>query len=159
MSRSDFPPDLLAGEPPLPRPAPRRRPGRLLVAFCLGVAATLGWQSYGDAAREIIANSSPQLSWLAPQAAAAQTAGAAPAVATAALDPQELKTMALGLATVRQRVDQLAAQVAAGQQQITRDFTTKLQAAEQDILEKIPAPSPPAAPPRRPAPAPAAPPR
>jgi len=42
---------------------------RFLIAFCIGVAATLAWQSYGDAAREIIASSHPQLGWLAPQAA------------------------------------------------------------------------------------------
>src|SRR5229473_3970210 len=42
---------------------------RVLVPFCIGVAATLTWQSYGDAAREMIANSSPQLGWLGPQAA------------------------------------------------------------------------------------------
>src|SRR6516164_439916 len=40
---------------------------RFLVTFCVGVAATLAWQSYGDAAREMIASSSPQLGWLAPQ--------------------------------------------------------------------------------------------
>jgi hypothetical protein len=154
-TRSEFPADLLAGEPSIPRPAPRRRPARLLIAFCVGIAATLAWQSYGDAAREIVANLSPQLSWLAPQAAVAQTAGPTTAMATASLDPQELRTMSLGLVAVRQRVDQLAAQIAAGQEQMTRDFTMKLQAAEQDILEKVSTPpQPAAAPPRRPAPPP-----
>jgi hypothetical protein len=42
---------------------------RFLIAFCIGVAATLAWQSYGDAVRKMIANSSPQLGSLAPQAA------------------------------------------------------------------------------------------
>jgi hypothetical protein len=153
-TRSEFPADLLAGEPSVRRPAPRRRPARLLITFCTGVVATLAWQSYGDAAREIIANLSPQLGWLAPQAAVAQTAGATTPAATAALDPQELRTMSLGLAAVRQRVDQLAAEIAAGQEQMARDFTVKLQAAEQDILEKVsaPPPQPAAAAPRRPAP-------
>jgi len=36
------------------------------IAFCLGVAATSGWQSYGDAARGVIANWSEQFGWLAP---------------------------------------------------------------------------------------------
>ena len=40
-----------------------------LIAFCSGVAATLAWQSYGGAARKMIASSSPQLGWSAPQAA------------------------------------------------------------------------------------------
>ncbi len=153
-TRSDFPADLLAGEPSVaPRP-PRRRSLRVLIAFCIGVAATLAWQSYGDAAREMIANSYPQLGWLAPQAAAAQAAPATIAAATASLDQQELKSVSLGLAAVRQRVDQLAAQVAAGQEQMTRDFTAKLHAVERDILDKISAPQPAATPARKPAPPP-----
>jgi hypothetical protein len=96
---------------------------RFLIAVGIGVAATLAWQSYGDAAREIIASSYPQLGWRAPQAAAAQAAPTTIAAATASLDLQELRTVSLGLAAVRQRVDQLAAQVAAGQEQMTRDFT------------------------------------
>jgi hypothetical protein len=156
-TRSEFPADLLAGEPSVARPPPRKRPLRFLIAFCIGVAATLAWQSYGDAAREIIANSYPQLGWLAPQAAAAQAAPTTIAAATASLDQQELKAVSLGLAAIRQRVDQLAAQVAAGQEQMTRDFTARLHAAEQDILDKISAPQPAAAPARKPAPAQAAP--
>jgi hypothetical protein len=42
---------------------------RFLIAFCIGVAATLAWQSYGDATRKMIASSSPQLGRSAPQAA------------------------------------------------------------------------------------------
>jgi hypothetical protein len=153
-TRSEFPPDLLAGERSA-EPPPRKRSLRVLIAFGIGIVATLAWQSYGDAAREIIANSYPQLGWLAPQAAAAQAAPATIAAATASLDEQALKTMSLSLAAVRQQVDQLAAQVAAGQDQMTRDFTTKLHAAEQDILDRISTPPPPpAAPARKPAPPP-----
>jgi hypothetical protein len=152
-TRSEFPTDMLAGEPSFPRPSSRKRPARFLITFCLGIAATLAWQSYGDRARGIIANLSPQLGWLAPQAALAQPAAATAAVATPSVDQQEFKAISLNLAAVRQRVDQLAAQVAAGQDQVTRDFTMKLQAAEQDILGKLPATAqqPPAAPARRPA--------
>src|SRR5215831_18416340 len=42
---------------------------RFLITFCSGVAATLAWQSYGDAARKMFASSSPQLGWSAPQVA------------------------------------------------------------------------------------------
>jgi hypothetical protein len=42
---------------------------RFLIVFCLGVAATLACQSYGDAARQMIASSSPRFGWLAPRAA------------------------------------------------------------------------------------------
>jgi hypothetical protein len=37
---------------------------RFVIAFCLGVAATSGWQSYG--AREMIANWAEQFGWLGP---------------------------------------------------------------------------------------------
>ena len=32
---------------------------RFLITLCIGVAGTLAWQSYGDAAREMIASASP----------------------------------------------------------------------------------------------------
>ena len=134
-TRSDFPPELLAGEPSVQRLPPRRRPLRFLFAVGIGVAATLAWQSYGDAAREMIANSYPQLGWLAPSAAAAQAAPTTIAAATASLDQQDLKAMSLNLAAVRQRVDQVAAQVAAGQEQMTREIT-KLQEIAQYALYK-----------------------
>src|SRR5260370_34499196 len=41
---------------------------RVLVPLCIGVAATLTWQSYSDSGRQIIAHWSPQRGWLAPQA-------------------------------------------------------------------------------------------
>jgi hypothetical protein len=123
---------------------------RYLITFCIGVAATLAWQSYGDAAREMIANSSPQLGWLAPQAAPlTQTAPSiVPPAAPSALSPELLQLKA-GLVAVQQSVDQLAAQIAAGQQQMAGDIAN-LQAADQDILHKISTPPPrPAAPPAR----------
>jgi hypothetical protein len=128
-------------------------PMRLLIALCIGVAVTLAWQSYGDAAREMIANSSPQLSRLAPQTAVAQAAPDTIAPTTPSHDPQEIKAISVDLAALRQRVDQLAVQIAAGQEQMARDFATKLQAAEQDILDKIPVLplQPAAAPVRKPA--------
>ena len=44
----------------------RRRPRgfrRYLVAILIGVAATLAWQSYGDAAKQLIATKAPELGW------------------------------------------------------------------------------------------------
>jgi hypothetical protein len=142
---SSFPPandDQLPSERlPLGKPASRVF-GRFLIAFCIGVAATLAWQSYGDTAREMIANSSPQLSWLAAPVA---EASAAPSP-----EKEQFKAISFGLADVRQRVDEIAAQLAAGQEQMTRDVANKLQAVEQDILDKISAPPPrPAAAPAR----------
>ena len=130
---------------------------RFLITFCIGVAAALAWQSYGDAAREMIASSSPQLGWLAPQAAPlVQTASdivARAAPPTPSPDLQQLKAMSLDLAAVRQNVEQLAAQFAAGQQQMAGDIAT-LQVAQQDILHKIspPPPRPAAVPARKPVP-------
>jgi cell division septation protein DedD len=51
------------------RPPRRASFVRFLVAFGVGVAATLAWQSYGAAARKMVASWSPQLRWPAPQAA------------------------------------------------------------------------------------------
>jgi hypothetical protein len=153
-TRSEFPEDLLAGEPSVQRTALRKRGSlaRVLMTFCVGVAATLAWQSYGDAAREMVASKYPQLGWLAPEAAVAQTAPETIVPGASSPDPQELKAISLGLAAVRQRVDQLAA----GQEQMTRVFTTKVQTAEQNILDKISAspPQPAAAPARKPVPPP-----
>src|SRR5262249_2765367 len=36
---------------------------RYLVAGLIGVAATLAWQSYGDAGKQVIATKAPELAW------------------------------------------------------------------------------------------------
>jgi hypothetical protein len=87
----------------------------------MGVAATLAWQSYGDVAREMIANSYPVLGWLAPQTAVAETAPdvaspTAPAIASES--QEEIRSILVNLVAVRQSVDHLAAQFVAGQQQM-----------------------------------------
>ncbi len=138
---------------------------RFLITFCVGVAATLAWQSYGDAAREMIANASPQLSWLAPQAApveqSAPDAIAPAATRAAAVDPQRLNPVSFDLDAVRQSVDRIVAgqeqitrtvdQLAAGQEQMAREIN-KLQAIEQYMLYKNS--EPPSRPAAAPAPAP-----
>src|SRR6266699_817479 len=139
------------------RPTFRKRASRALarfsIAFCIGVAATLAWQSYGDAVRKMIANSYPQLGWLAPQAEAIaqnapETIGLA-ASAALSFDPRQLNAMSLDLDTVRQSIDRIATSIAAiqeqmlrstaqltvGQEQMTREIT-KLQAVEQYVLYK-----------------------
>jgi len=137
-------------QPPAPGPVQKRRvDARSLIAFCIGVAATLAWQSYGGTAREVIASSSSQLSWLAPPAAPVAEAPVVPSP-----DQEEFKAISFGLAEVRERIDQIAAQLAAGQEQMTRDITNKLEAAKQDVVDKITSALPP-----RPAAAPARSPR
>ena len=113
------------GEQPSLRKRAARGLTRFLIIFCMGVAATLAWQAYGDATRLIIASSYPDLGWLAPQTAFAQTAPemvASTATDTKSPDWPELKTMSLSLATVRQSVDQLAAQLVASQEQMASEI-------------------------------------
>lgn len=118
---------------------PRRRGGgfsRFVMAVGIGVGSTLAWQAYGDAARERIAGAYPQLAWLAPrEAAAAASTGSAVAGRPAA--DQQLQELSLGLAAMRQRVEQLSLQVSTSQDQLTRDIVAKLQASEHDILDRI----------------------
>jgi hypothetical protein len=93
---------------------------RFLVTFCIGVAAALAWQFYGDEVREMVASSFPQLGWLAPRTTAvAQTAPemiAPPEPAGSSPDQQQLNAMSLDLEAVRQSVDRIAT----SQEQITR---------------------------------------
>ncbi len=144
----------------------------LPITLCIGVAATLAWQSRGDAARKAIASAVPQLGWMAPQAAPVMQNTPdifAPATSAApSPDQQQLTAMPLDLDAVRQSVDQIAAgqeqmtrsvdriaasqeqmartvgQLTSGQEQLTREIT-KLQAIEQYILyrnSEPPAPKP-----------------
>ena len=139
------------------QPSLRGRAARSLIIFCIGVAATLARQSYGDATREMIATSYPQLGWLAPQTAAAESTPeiTAPTAPATGLDSPELRSILVNLAAVRQSVNELAVQFAASQQQMANDIA-KLNAAQQDIFNKIssaPPPRPAAAPVRKPVPA------
>jgi len=113
---------------------------RFLITFYIGVAATLAWQSYSGAARQIIASLSPQLSWLAPQAAVAQTAPDTVEQITRSVN----RIVAASHEQIARSVDQLAAD----QVQMTREII-KLQAISQYGLYKNSEPPP------RPAPSPA----
>ncbi len=98
----------------------------LLITFCIGVAATLAWQSYGDAAREIIANAHPQLGWLVPQGEPV-TQNAADTVTVAgpaapAFDQQQLNAMSTDIETVRQSIDRIVPGIVAGQEQMARSI-------------------------------------
>ena len=129
-------PAVLKGkQPSLPR-----RAARSLIIFCMGIAAALAWQSYGDTTREMIASFYPQLGWLEPQTVGVatnpeMTSRTAPATTP---DSQELllKSILVNLAAVRQSVDRLAA----SQQQMADDIA-KLKAAEPDVLGAIPQPA------------------
>jgi hypothetical protein len=134
--------------------------GIAVITFCIGVAATLAWQSYGDAATEMIANSFPRLSWLAPRAApiAHSTPDTLATPATPPPDLQQLNAVSLDLDAVRQSVERIAAsqeqltrsvdQLTAGQERVTREIA-KLQAGEQQNLSKKSEPQPQSVPARR----------
>jgi hypothetical protein len=141
---------------------------RYLVAILIGVAATLAWQSYGDAAKQIIATRAPELGW-SPEAKQmitssiqwigltkpgagsekqapplAQTAPPAPSI-----DPAQVQQMTQNLSALRQNVEQLTA----GQDQMARQIA-RLESAVAEVIVKMPAPppQPPAAPARKPTP-------
>ena len=119
-------------------PATRAVSLRALVASW---ASPLVASGAGDALRARIASSYPQLGWLAPQTAAqVETLPAMVVTPTTAATPspdysEQLKT---GLATVRESVNQIVA----SQQWMAGDIA-KLQAGQQDILDKLSSTPPP----------------
>ena len=141
------------------RPAVRGFTG-LLLAACIGVAA-IAWQSpYGDAAKQIIARSAPQLVLTSSppleNPGLAQTAPEDVAPTAAALSPeltQLLQSMARDLATLGQGMELLKAsqeqmardnanaaeQLKASQEQMARVIA---KASEQSLRPKISAPPP-----------------
>lgn len=122
--------DPLPNRQPPVRKRASRALARFLMAFCIGVAATLAWQSYGDAARQIIANSYPQLRWLAPQAELVEQKAPETNALVAPSFDQQLNAMSFKIDAVLESIDQIAAgqeqmartidQIVAGQEQTTR---------------------------------------
>ena len=105
---------------------------RFSIAVLIGIGATLGWQSYGDAGREMVVARAPTLAWLL---SASTTKSAVPA-ATSPDPVQQLGPLASNLDVVRRSVEQLAAK----QEQMSQNIAT-MQAIEEDIRQKISAPS------------------
>ena len=133
------------GQAPSSRPSLGRRIVRSLIRFSIavliGVGATLGWQSYGDVAKEMAVARVPALAWVLPTPAAKS-----PVVAATSPAPvQQLEPLASNLDAVRRSVEQLAYK----QEQIAQNIAA-LQAVQEDVRQKLsatpPAPSPPPAP-------------
>jgi len=128
-----------------------RAVSRFVITVLIGVGATLGWQAYGDTAKQMLAASAPELApllaWL-PAKAPAVAAAAAPASPAPQLEP-----LAANLEFVRRSVEQIALK----QEQIIRNVAA-LQAVDEEIRQKVstPLPAPPqpvaAAPQPKPAP-------
>ena len=141
--------------PPRPRPSIGRRMFRAVTRFAIavliGVGATLGWQAYGDTAREMLVVRAPELAWWLSVSRTRPAVTAAPATIPAL----QLEPLASNLELVRRSVEQLAL----NQEQMARNIAA-LQAIDEDIRQKVSAPPPapvqPAAaiaPPPKPAPA------
>jgi hypothetical protein len=121
------------------RPSNGRRMFRLplfSISFLIGIGATLGWQSYGDAAREIIVEQVPTLASLLPISTMKSTV----LDATATEVTRQLMPLTFGLDVVRRSVDQLAAK----QEQMAQNVAA-LQAVDEDVRQKMSSPTPQAA--------------
>jgi hypothetical protein len=153
---------------------------RYLLAICIGAAAILAWQSYGEAAKQMFAAKAPELGWspetkqmianwveqlgwtkppanperTAVQSSATDTPQATSvaqttsenvtpkAPAAPSVDPEQVHQIAMDVTALRHTMDQLTG----GQDQMAREVD-RLQAADQEILAKIPEspPTPPIA--------------
>lgn len=114
------------------RPSIGRRIFRSLTRFSItvliGVGATLGWQSYGDAAREMLVARAPTLAWLL-----SFSATKSPVVAATSPNPAlQLEPLTSNLDAVRRSVEQLAAK----QEQMAQNIAA-LRAVEEDIRQKM----------------------
>ena len=114
-----------------------RKLARFFLVVLIGVGGSLAWQ-HGDEVAEMVRTWAPSLGWLLP---VSTIKAPAPNVTTA-----DLKPVAIDLALVRRSIEQLGAnqdQLARKQDQMAQAIAT-LQAAEQDISQKILALAPPA---------------
>jgi len=102
---------------------------RLFIAVLIGVGATLGWQSYGDAAREIILEQFPALPSLLP---ISTTKPPVLAATPPEIVQQLLLPLTFGLEVMRRSVDQLAAK----QEQLTQNIAVLQAAVEEDVRQK-----------------------
>jgi hypothetical protein len=149
--------DPISGKQAAPEMRDRRAVARFLVAICAGVIATLAWQSYSNAAKQLVAGSSLPFRGLARIAETTPDVMAPVAFAVVPSPDQP------GLAALQQNIDQLATsqqrislsflelaaaqeQIASAQQQMMRDIT-RLQQTERHIVSNASVPLP------RPAPA------
>jgi len=122
--------------PPRPRPSIGRRMFRAVTRFVIvvliGVGGTLGWQAYGDMAKEMLAARAPEQAWLLSYLPATN-----PPAAVAANPALQLEPLVSNLEFVRRSVEQLALK----QEQMARNIAA-LQAVDEDIRQKVSSPPP-----------------
>ena len=128
---SPYPYRFGEGQPAIRRPSIGRRMFRSLtrfsIAVLIGVGATLGWQSYGDEAKEMLVAQAPVLGFLLPVSTTKSPA-------TAATSPdatRQLAPLASTLDAVRRSVEQLAAK----QEQMAQNIAA-LRAVEENARQK-----------------------
>jgi hypothetical protein len=120
------------------RPSLGRRMFRALARFVIvvgiGVGGTLGWQAYGDLAKQMLAEHAPEQAWLLSYLPSTRPPAA---VARAANPSLQLEPLASNLEFVRRSIEQLALK----QEQMARSIVA-LQAVDEDIRQKIASPPP-----------------
>ena len=131
-SDSPYPYRFGEGQSASGRPSIGRRMFRTLTRFSLavliGVGATLGWQSYGDAAKEMLVAQAPTLGFLL----SVSTTKPPVMAATSTDATRQLAPLASTLDVVRRSVEQLAAR----QEQMAQNIAA-LRAVEEDARQKI----------------------
>jgi hypothetical protein len=119
--------------PPPRRPSIGRRMfravTRFVIALAIGVGVTLGWQAYGDMAKEMLAARAPELAWVLAYMPATKPPVAAAAAASPAL---QLEPLVSRLEFMRRSVEQLAAK----QEQMAQSIAA-MRAADEDIRMKL----------------------
>jgi hypothetical protein len=131
-TNSPYPYRFGEGQPAIKRPSIGRRMLRTLVRFSIavliGVGATLGWQSYGDVVKDMLAAEAPILGWVLSAVPTTKPS----AVAVTSIDPaRQLAPLASTLDAVRRSVDQLAAK----QEQMAQNIAA-LRAVEENARQK-----------------------
>ncbi|MEH2557853.1 hypothetical protein V1286_005382 [Bradyrhizobium algeriense] len=138
---SPYPYRFGEGQPASGRPSIGKRMFRTLVRFSIavliGVGGTLGWQSYGDEAKEVLVAQAPVLGLLFP----VSTTKSPVMAATSTDTTRQLGPLASTLDAVRRSVEQLAAR----QEQMAQNIAA-LRTAEENVRQKMsstpPAPAP-----------------
>jgi hypothetical protein len=138
---SSYPQRFGAGQPASGRPSIGKRMFRSLVRFSIavlvGVGGTLGWQSYGDEAREMLVGQAPALDLLLP----VSTTKSPVMAATSTDTTRQFTPLASTIDAVRRSVERLAAR----QEQMAQNIAA-LRTAEENVRQRTssapPAPAP-----------------
>jgi len=138
---SSYPQRFGAGQPTSGRPSIGKRMFRSLVRFSIavlvGVGGTLGWQSYGDEAREMLVAQAPALDLLLP----VSTTKSPVMAATSTDTTRQFTPLASTIDAVRRSVERLAAR----QEQMAQNIAA-LRTAEENVRQRTssapPAPAP-----------------